>query len=376
MSIPTSPWTSTGPARDLGDDLRAGAPARERSGESPVATWSRLVAAGLTGVLFDRAVGGSGASVAAAAEDVAAVAGGDLVGALLLAGHHTAVATLRAAGPAGADLQRRAADDGRLLSPALPGPAPLAFDTRDGATRIDGVAAEVHGAGEALGFVATARDAAASQWIALLPVERPGIVVEELGLRAGLRRLPAGRAQFLGTSLEPDETRRVAPGERDLAVVARGLRAVFEAAAVAGAARGSVEASATLTRARVRPRPVPGATSGITDPIGQVVIGEALGPIDGAHALALDAAAAFDAVFEPGGDADAEALLVRALAAIDVALTIGLEQGERVYELVGTSGSGNVHGFDALWRDVRTLSLAWPRAERRRAVGRAFLEAR
>src|SRR5690606_26125230 len=159
---------------------------------------------------------------------------------------------------------------------------------------------------------------------------------------------------------EAGEAVRV-PADRDPAAIGRGLRAVLEAAAIAGVAHGNIEAAAALTRLRERPRPVPGATNGITDPIGQVVIGEGLGPVDAAHALALAAGAEYEAAVRPDAEVDAEALLVRALAAIDVAIGVGLEQGERVYEVVGTSGSGNKHGFDALWRDVRTLSLAWPR---------------
>lgn len=377
MSIPTSPWATSGTARSLGDHLRPAAPERERTGEAPDVAWKRLSDADVTDALIDPAAGGKGISLAQAVADVADIAAGDLVGALLLAGHHASVATLRSAGSPTLGLQERIRRERRRLSPALRGGGVLSIAPRAGGqAALEGVAGEVHGAGAALGFVAVAADPDGAPWAAFVPADRPGVVVEDLALRAGLRRLPAGRAQFLGARLEQGESVAFPSGQADPQALARGLRALFDAAAATGAARGSVEAVASLTRARKHPRPVPGATSPITDPIGQAVIGGALGPIDGAHALVTTVAGEFDGALAGGAGAargGADELLLRALAALDTALAVALTQGEEVYELAGTSGSGNVHGLDALWRDVRTLSLTWPRGERRRALGHAFL---
>jgi alkylation response protein AidB-like acyl-CoA dehydrogenase len=142
-------------------------------------------------------------------------------------------------------------------------------------------------------------------------------------------------------------------------------RPLLDAAVLAGAALGSVHAAAEFTRARPRPRPVPGVTSATQDPLSQALLGEALADAQGAVAFVLETA---DELAErPAGPG------ARALAAFDVAAEAGLRQAERIWEIVGTSGSPNVHGFDRLWREARALTLRHPRGPRRRAVGLAYL---
>jgi alkylation response protein AidB-like acyl-CoA dehydrogenase len=155
-----------------------------------------------------------------------------------------------------------------------------------------------------------------------------------------------------------------------------GLHALFDGALAAGLAHGSVEAAAEFTRRRPRPRPVPGVERASADPFSQTLLGEGLAEAWGATALVR--AAARELAEALAGHPDpvrVAALGDRALAALEVALTVALAQGERVWQVVGTSGTANALGFDAAWRDARALAALTPRAARRRALGRAELAA-
>jgi alkylation response protein AidB-like acyl-CoA dehydrogenase len=141
------------------------------------------------------------------------------------------------------------------------------------------------------------------------------------------------------------------------------LTTLLSAAALAGAALGSVQAAAAFTRARTRPRPLPGLQRAVDDPFTQTLLGFGLIETQGAIALVLDVAERLDA-----DDAD-----VRALAALEVASGVALRQGEEIWEVVGTSGSASTHGFDALWHEARRRSARDPRQPRRREIGLAHL---
>lgn len=318
----------------LSEQLGAAAVAAEREGRPPVDDVLRLHAAGVTALTADASAGGAGAGVGTAALAVATVAQGDLAVAVLLAGHLAGLTALRAAGGRQGDAaQRSIVAAGRLVAPAAPG-------------------APVHGAALLDGFVVTHDD----HHVLVDPVDAR-VTVTEAVTRIGLRRIPAAAVHLPGHPAS------------DLLTA---LRAVLEAAAVVGAAEASIAAERRFTLARRIPRPVPGVTSASGDPLTQVVIGAALGPVAAARALVLRAARSLDAHLD---DPALPVPSVEALAALEVALGVGLEQGREVYEVVGTSGSGNAHGFDRLWRDVRTLSLLQPRGDRRRAIGRAVLAA-
>lgn len=60
---------------------------------------------------------------------------------------------------------------------------------------------------------------------------------------------------------------------------------------------------------------------------------------------------------------------VRVAAAKQVAVDVGLEIGNRVFEVTGARATANAVGLDIFWRNIRTHSLHDPIAYKRREVG-------
>lgn len=276
----------------------------------------------------------------------------------------------------------------------------------DGATVAD-AAALVQQTAERDGSAAYALGAHYAATATLLAVGEPDAA-------AAVLHSPAAAASLLsdGRSLpEPAERlglrgvpEAVRPAGLPLdAPLLEALRALFDAAVAAGLALGSVAAAAEFTRRRPRPRPVPGVESATTDPFSQTLLGQGLSEAWGAAALVRSAAAEltdlltpatpagrwrFATVSEgridiapPAGtgvslrDASVAAARDRALAALEVALTTAQAQGDRVWQVVGTSGTANALGFDAPWRDARALAMLNARGARRRQIGRSELAA-
>jgi hypothetical protein len=150
------------------------------------------------------------------------------------------------------------------------------------------------------------------------------------------------------------------------------LKPLLYAAASAGGALGSVRAAADFTRQRPRPRPLPGVTAATADPFSQTLLGAGLVEADGAISYVRWVAGELDAAQAQGTDGETVSVAL-ALAAFDIAVDVGLRQGERVWEIVGTSGVAKAHRFAHLWSEVRTHSAAIPRTARRRAIGEAHL---
>lgn len=188
--------------------------------------------------------------------------------------------------------------------------------------------------------------------------------------RIGLRGVPERRGEAVALPSDPP--------------LLEALQALFDAAVAAGVALGSVEHAAEFTRRRPRPRPLPGVEAATADPFSQTLLGQGLSEAWGARALVRAVAAELEAGLAEGGalrardGLDAAAVAAardRALAALEVALTTALAQGDRVWQVVGTSGTANKLGFDAAWRDANALAELHPRIARRRALGARELAA-
>ncbi len=152
-------------------------------------------------------------------------------------------------------------------------------------------------------------------------------------------------------------------------------RIVLESAALVAIATASVHGAARLTRRRSIPRPLPGVESATADPFSQTLLGAAIVEVSGARALVRTAAREADAAAADGPVAAATVaeLTARALSAFEVASRVALAQGERVWEVVGTSGSAREHGFADGWTAARALSARHPRPARRRDAARSYL---
>lgn len=159
------------------------------------------------------------------------------------------------------------------------------------------------------------------------------------------------------------------------AVAADVVRPLLDSAAILTIAVKSLEDSAELTRNRPRPRPVPGVESATADPFAQTLLGDGFTETESARAFLLTVTEEIDQAFRDG-EPSAEALVLlrsRALSAFEVASRVGLDQAERLWEVVGTSGSATKLGFVEAWREIRTVSLRHSRSGRRALIADSYL---
>lgn len=360
--------TERGALAALADEWAAQAAARESRGATTTEQLSRLAALSVFDLPASRDAGGAETSVVELTAILEDLAAGDLAPALILAQHHAALVALRIAGAGGPEERIVRSGDRVTLGLGQGAPPRVTVTTHD--TRVTGGLRPIPGPDHVDAIVTVAETENGDGATVVVARGEDGVVLSDAPDLLGLRRSAPTRVRL-------DDARvREAAGSVDLhdvSAAAEAVLALLTAAVAVGSARGSVDAATRLTRGRTVPRPVPGVSSATQDPLSQVVLGAALVPVDGARALVSEVAGEIDARLSGSGDVSGRHLRLRALTALDVALTTALHQGEEVYEVVGTSGSGNKHGYDRLWRDARTLAAQWTTRPRRRELGRALI---
>ncbi len=143
-----------------------------------------------------------------------------------------------------------------------------------------------------------------------------------------------------------------------------------------GIARGALRTAAAYTRTQTRPWPYGGDNKAsaaeewyILETYGtlqsRLWAAEALADAAGAELARLLHAADRDSVTAQQRGETA----VRVAAAKQVAVDVGLEIGNRVFEVTGARATANAVGLDIFWRNIRTHSLHDPVAYKRREVG-------
>jgi hypothetical protein len=193
------------------------------------------------------------------------------------------------------------------------------------------------------------------------------------------KNLTAAVEGILGsTGLSPAELVVLADGSYPDSIDAAAadvVRPVLDSAAILAIAVRSLEGSAELTRQRPRPRPVPGVEAATADPFAQTLLGDGFTETESVRAFLLTAAGEIDDAFAAGAP-PAETLAFlrsRALSVFEVASRVGLDQAERLWEVVGTSGSATKFGFVDAWREIRSVSLRHSRSERRALIAESYL---
>lgn len=145
-----------------------------------------------------------------------------------------------------------------------------------------------------------------------------------------------------------------------------------------GIAEGALATAATYTREKTRAWPyTPDVKSRAADEFYVVeTYGELRSKLWAAEALTDRAATYIEAI---NAHADSvterergEAAVVVA-AAKQVAIEVGLEIGQRVYDVTGARATASSVGLDIFWRNIRTHSLHDPVAHKRAEVGRYAL---
>jgi alkylation response protein AidB-like acyl-CoA dehydrogenase len=139
-----------------------------------------------------------------------------------------------------------------------------------------------------------------------------------------------------------------------------------------GITQGAIEAAKEYTTTTTKPWITSGVNSASKDPYILYHYGEFWIQLQAAISLAEQAAQKAQSAWDKGlgltynerGEAAIAVFAAKALAT-----RVGLDITNRIFEVMGTRATGNKHGFDRYWRDLRTFTLHDPVDYKLRAVG-------
>ncbi len=145
-----------------------------------------------------------------------------------------------------------------------------------------------------------------------------------------------------------------------------------------GIAQGALAAAARYTRDVTRPWPYAADVKGraVDEFYVQQTYGELLTKLWAAEALAERAALLIEQINAHPDDVTPDErgeAAVAIAAAKQFAIDVGLEIGQRVYDVTGARATANAVGLDIHWRNIRTHSLHDPVDHKRAEVGRYAL---
>ncbi|CAN5869274.1 acyl-CoA dehydrogenase family protein [soil metagenome] len=209
----------------------------------------------------------------------------------------------------------------------------------------------------------------------LIPADRAGVRIIDDWDGFGQRRTGTGTTVFTNVAVAPDEVLVDTPYDAapEPTVQYASLQ-LYIHAIVAGILASVVDDGVALLRSRTRSFSHSVADAPVDDPLLQRLLGELASTAYIAKAAVLDAAVAIGAATdsEENGVPDA-ALATEAqlkVAKVKVHLdAIAPEAATRLLELGGASASSRQKNLDRHWRNIRTISLHNPVADKARVIG-------
>jgi alkylation response protein AidB-like acyl-CoA dehydrogenase len=366
-------------ARELADEFRLTAAARDREGGTPLAERERLRASGLLKLSIPREDGGLGGSWSTVMACVRELARADGSLAHLFAYHHLGVVTPHLIGTPEqrTRLYRLTAEHNWWWGNAL-NPQDTRVSLVDG--RLNGKKSFCTGSsGSDLLLTSAIRPGQPGLAVAVLPTRRQGITVEDDWDNMGQRQTDSGSVSFVDVAVEPDDLLGPpGPGGSPFATLRTCITQTILSTIFVGVAEGALEAARDFTSAQEKPFPgMPTRPS--DDPYIQHHVGQMSAGVRGAGRLVEDAAEALQTAWDAQDELTPEdrgRCAVAAATAKVAAGQVALEVTSRVFEVVGARATSATYRFDRFWRNVRTLSLHDPLDYKAREVGDWVLNGR
>ncbi len=209
---------------------------------------------------------------------------------------------------------------------------------------------------------------------ATIPVDRPGVELDDDWDGMGQRLTASGTSRFADVFVAPDEVSIRQPGGH-LAGHGGALAQLHLTAVVAGILQAATDDAVKLLRNRARTFAHGSSATASDDPLLQHVIGQLATNAFAARSVVLEAARTLDLAAESalvgeGGDEDLlEQVKLDCAKAKVAADELAQRSGWLVFDVGGASATRRGLNLDRHWRNARTLASHNPDIYKTRAVG-------
>lgn len=206
----------------------------------------------------------------------------------------------------------------------------------------------------------------------IVPVERPGVIVEDDWDGIGQRFTGSGTTRFVDVPVNPDDFVENALAYEQIPYLST-FAQLFLTSIIAGILRSVTADAARFVRSRERTFYHAASEVATEDPILQERVGEIASAAYAAESMAMAAASALQDAIEARGRPEEEGLALRASmrAAKAKVVTDGmaLDAATSVFDVGGGSTARRSNQLDRHWRNIRTLASHNPRAFKARVIG-------
>lgn len=392
QSLPRTPWNGqagetelehwTGISRSVAEALAVDALARDAANKDPFTEVDLLRESGLLNLLVPAEFGGAGGHWESAFAAVRIIAGADGSIAQLLAYHYanqSSIAFYAAPADQGQWFARSASEGwlwGDSVNPVDPD---LSLVAVDGGYRLNGF--KRFSTGSSVGDVIVVNAAVTGGEndgkVLAFVLERGREGLELLGdwNQLGQRLSASGSVRYRDVSVTPEDVLGEVTPEPIATLLTPGLQLAFGNFYL-GIAEGALAAGRKILLGRKNSWFLSAADTYAQDPVFQRTVGELKARTAAVAALAEKLNRRFDTEVGHAGalDAGQRGDVAVAIAELKVVATeVALEVANRIFEVTGSSSTGNHVGLDLFWRNVRTHSLHDPVDYKKIEVGTYFL---
>ncbi len=391
-ALPRTPWTGhagpdelehwTSVAGAVADALAVDALARDIANQDPFTEVDLLRESGLLNLLVPVEFGGAGGHWESAFAAVRIIAGADGSIAQLLAYHYanqSSIAFYAAPADQGQWFARSASEGwlwGDSVNPVDPD---LSLVAVDGGYRLNGL--KRFSTGSSVGDVIVVNAAVTGGEndgkVLAFVLERGREGLELLGDwdQLGQRLSASGSVRYRDVAVAPEDVLGEVTPEPIATLLTPGLQLAFGNFYL-GIAEGALAAGRKILLGRKNSWFLSAADTYAQDPVFQRTVGELKARAAAVAALAEKLNRRFDTEVGRAGalDAGQRGDVAVAIAELKVVATeVALEVANRIFEVTGSSSTGNHVGLDLFWRNVRTHSLHDPVDYKKIEVGTYFL---
>ncbi len=378
----TEPEHWTGIARSVADTLAVDALARDAANQDPFTEVDLLRESGLLNLLVPAESGGADGHWESAFAAVRIIAAADGSIAQLLAYHYANQSSIAfyAAPAAQGQWFARSDSEGWLWGDSVnPVDPDLSLVAADGGYRLNGF--KCFSTGSSVGDVIVVNAAVTGGEndgkVLAFVLERGREGLELLSDRnqLGQRLSASGSVRYRDVPVSPEDVLGEVTPEPIATLLTPGLQLAFGNFYL-GIAEGALAAGRKILPGRKNSWFLSAADTYAQDPVLQRTIGELKARTAAVAALAEKLNRRFDTEVGRAGALDSGQREDAAVAIAElkvVATEVALEMANRIFEVTGSSSTGNHVGLDLFWRNVRTHSLHEPVDYKKIEVGTYFL---
>lgn len=199
-------------------------------------------------------------------------------------------------------------------------------------------------------------------FIAIIPTNREGVIVNEDWDNFGQRQTDSGTVTFTNVIVKEEEVLQNGFDPSEFAKLRINISHFILNHLFLGIMEGAFEEAKKYTTANTRPRS-PLAASAIEDPSIQRHYGEFYVQIEAARLLVEKTDVIFQRLWDKGEaitEEERNELNYAVYATKAFTTKAGLDITSRIFEVMGSRSTAGQYGFDRFWRNMRTMTLHVP----------------